>query len=38
MSRLFKKWIKQDLIVRIPSDAKVKKGVKYKLSNQDDIV
>jgi ATP-dependent DNA helicase RecG len=35
MSKLFLKWTKQDLITRIPNDPKIKKNVKYKLSNQD---
>ncbi len=37
MSKLFNKWIKQDLIIRIPNDPNVKKNVKYKLSTQNDI-
>ena len=37
MSKLFKKWLKQDLIIRVPSDLKIKKSVRYKLSNQIDI-
>jgi len=35
MSKFFQKWTKQDLIMRIPSNLRVKRNVKYKLSNQD---
>ena len=38
MSKLFRKWIRQGLIIRIPSDLNVKKSVVYELSNQNDII
>jgi ATP-dependent DNA helicase RecG len=36
MSKLFKKWTEKGLVIRIPSDTKVKKNVIYKLAEQND--
>ncbi len=37
MTRRFAQWVKQGLLVRVPSDIKVRKNVRYKLANTDGL-
>jgi plasmid replication initiation protein len=37
MSALFRKWVKQGLLVKIQPTTGAKKNTRYKLANQDDL-